>query len=162
MVEQPVVDLERLHSWKAALERKLAELDARVRPLLAEVEKTRQQLQLVDRLLGLESRGGGGRLVSVTSPTSPGDFNGSVTEALASILLEAGHPLHISQVKERFLSLGLTIPGRGNESNLLSYIVRDPRFVRVSKGTYTLEAGAALGPASTPVKRASKGRKKRR
>jgi hypothetical protein len=163
VVEQPVVDLERLHTWRAALERKLAELDARVKPLLAEVEKTRQQLQLVDRLLGLESHSGTDHsAVNGTPSTRPSRLNGSVTEALVSILRQVGQPLHISELKERFLQLGLTIPGRGTESNLLSYIVRDPRFVRVSKGTYLLDlAKARSGAASTQAKRASRHRKRR-
>lgn len=69
--------------------------------------------------------------------------DGAVSDVVVEILREAGGPLHISDIKQRFLATGRSIPGRGTESNLLSYIVRDPRFTRVSKGTYTLDSSGA-------------------
>ena len=46
---------EQLEAWRAQLEKRLEELDAHVRPLLADKETTRQLLDLVKRLLSLVS-----------------------------------------------------------------------------------------------------------
>lgn len=152
MQDGDLVQPERLLSWKAALERKLDELNSRVRPLLDEVEKTRHQLELVEGLLGLES-GAEHDLSPRSERRSSTATNGTVPDAIAGILREAAEPLHISKLRERFLATGRTIPGKGTDANLISYIVRDPRFVRVSKGTYALDAGSTRPRPRRPKQR---------
>jgi hypothetical protein len=163
-MHQDAPEIERLRAWMAALESRVAELNESVRPLLAEIEKTKQQLDLVHRLLKLEAGNGAPAQVSAASSDPSRGFGktageGSVPDALAVLLQEAGRPLHISQIKERFLNTGRTIPGRGTETNLISYMVRDGRFVRVAKGTYTF---APLGGTRRLQHRRRRRRRSRR
>lgn len=148
-----ILELERLQDWKARLEERLTDLDSRLRPLIQDVEKTRQQIQIVQRLILLQTSGD-------VPPAPPPEMkkqpapNGSITDVVESILREAGKPLHISEIKARFLELGNVIPGRGTESNLLSYIARYPsRFPRVAKGTYTIREGDESAQAPTGERR---------
>jgi hypothetical protein len=110
----------------------LAELEQKAEPLLAEIDKTKRELALVKQLRQFEdgtmpARGAVGTIGDV-KPDAP------ISDAAAAILKEAGRPLHISEIRERFLASGRMIPGQGTESNLLSHIVRDPRFARSPRG----------------------------
>jgi hypothetical protein len=154
---------DRLDDWRAALEARIAALDAQIRPLQAELEKTRQQLDLVRKLLQLQ----GARDLDVPAGSRPElpppdhvGPDGSVADVIAAVLAEAGEPLHISEIRTRFLATGRAVPGQGTDSNLIAYITRSTRFERVAKGTYRLARVTREPPASRSRPRV--GRKKRR
>ena len=126
----------------AALQAKLLDLQQKIAPLTSELDKTRQQIQLVGRLLGLEN----GQTGAAPGPPPPVSNGASVGDILVEILAAEGEPLHVGDLKVRFLSRGHTIPGKGTDSNLIAYLTRDPRFVRVARGTYALAALAVRAP----------------
>jgi hypothetical protein len=146
-----------LEAWQAQLEKKLEDLDAKVKPLLANQETTRQQLDLVRRLLSLAISGSDpGRLL--TDPRSDQvRSDAPVADTIATILEGAAQPLHISEIRKRYLALGRRIPGQGTETNLLAYMTKNPRFVRVAKGTYTLNGA---GGTSTTTRHRRRRRKR--
>ncbi len=65
--------------------------------------------------------------------------------------------MHYKDLAEHLQSQGHFIPGKEPAANLLSQISRDPRFVRVSPGTYGL---AEWGLKPTAPKKARKKRRK--
>jgi hypothetical protein len=50
----------------------------------------------------------------------------------------AEQPLHYTDLYQRVASQGFQIPGEKPEANFLTHLNRDPRFMRVRPGTYTL------------------------
>jgi hypothetical protein len=144
--------LPEIEALQERLRNRLEEIREQIDPLAIEAARIRTQLGLVDRLLKV-SRG-----EDATSDEAAINQQGNgrnVANTIARILADAASPLHISVIRQTYLREGNTIPGKGTESNLLAYVVRDPRFVRVAKGTYGLgEHGL--------IPQAAKRRRKRR
>jgi len=61
-----------------------------------------------------------------------------IKENIADILADADSELHYKHIYDKLISRGIQIPGKDPVQNLLSYLSRDKRFVRIDKGTYTL------------------------
>jgi hypothetical protein len=156
----PALKIQDIDEWRQRLRNELSELERQTTPLLAHMRQLKQQLDLLDKLADVTARG------ASTEPSESGAAGSlpstpvgqSLTEVVFEILRQAGEPLHISVIREKYLASGHQIPGKGNESNLIAYMVRDPRFARVAKGTYTL-ASAGVTP---PLKRRRKRRRRRR
>lgn len=113
---------------------------AQIDEFTAELGKTREQVELIDRLLGLS-----GSDLDDPNGNPANHAPASVVGALEEVMSEAGKPLHISDIVERYKGRGWKIPGKGLDSNLIAYLSRDPRFSRVSKGTYGLATWAGKG-----------------
>jgi hypothetical protein len=124
---------------------RLSELDEQLVPLQVERARLHAQLELVERALSVNGTGAPAKPVpemAATEPVAAGPRE-TVPAVVANILAEAGVPLHISEIRNRYVASGHAIPGRGTESNLLIYMGRNPRFVRVTKGTYALSDGTS-------------------
>jgi hypothetical protein len=136
-----------LEGIRQRLQERLRELEQQLNPLQIEATKVRTQLDLVKKALTTEN-----------PPPVQQDGRGTtvprnaISGLLERILSEAAQPLHISEIRKRYLAAGNEIPGQGTESNLLVYMVRDPRFIRISKGTYSL-AASGIAPIKTKTKR---------
>lgn len=140
---------ERIEELGTRLRTRLDEIENQIRPLQNEAAKLRAQLDLVNKLLRV-TKSNGTTLVSeysseVAKSTSAATGK-TVADTVADVLAGAAQPLHISQIREGYLNTGRPIPGKGTYANLLAYMVRDPRFVRVAKGTYALSGGNASAP----------------
>ena len=134
------MDAKQLIAWKRSLLEKCERLRTNLQEFKEELGKTTQQIELVDRLLGLASPG-----QDCTAAKLGLRAPDSVVEALIEVLGSEGTPLHISALVKEFHSRGWRIPGRGLESNLIAYLSRDSRFERVAKGTYGLASCASTG-----------------
>lgn len=163
MTDSVDIDLSQI---RGRLTRRLSELDQQLAPLQAERVRLGAQLELVERALSVDGTGTtiNGPADSAVEPPVAAGPREAVTAGVAEILAEAGTPLHISEIRNRYIATGRTIPGRGNESNLLIYMGRDPRFVRVTKGTYALSDGttAIAQTQEPPLKKQRKRRRRRR
>ena len=151
--EQHEADLEGV---AIRLRTRVRELDAEILPIQELLSRLRVQLDFVERALSAGS----------TAPPSEVQIADAISSRLGVadrifwILGEAAQPLHITEIKNKYVAKGFTVPGQGTESNLLVYIVRDSRFTRVSKGTYTLtEPGVA---PKIPAKQKNKRRRRRK
>jgi hypothetical protein len=154
-------DLSRIREM---LSRRLSELDEQLAPLQAERSRLGTQLELVERALSVDGAGGPAKAAadSTLVPAAAAGLRETVTAGVAKILAEAGTPLHISEIRSRYIASGHTIPGRGTESNLLIYMGPDPRFVRVTKGTYALFGGtSAIAHAPEPTFKKAQRRRRR-
>lgn len=154
-----------LSQIRERLSRRLSELDEQLTPLQAERARLSAQLELVDRALSVNGTGVPAKPAAdaVTASSIPAGPSEMVPAVVAKILAEAGEPLHISEIRNRYMAGGHTIPGRGNESNLLIYMGRDPRFVRVTKGTYALSDGNPnIVQTQEPILKKARRRRRRR
>lgn len=136
---------EALQDALAARERFVAEC----RPQLARAE---QEIRLIRQLLSLR----GGRAadeddrLTLTIATGP---EGSrlprsrhpVVDEVAHLLETEGHPLHISEIMRLLAEQKASLPGKGDQANVIAHIRRDPRFVRPSRGVYALAAWGLRG-----------------
>jgi len=154
-----------LSQIRVRLARRLSELDEQLAPLQAERARLGAQLELVERALSVNGTGMPAQPAPDETPMPVAvGARETVPAVVAKILAEAGEPLHISEIRNRYIASGHTIPGRGTESNLLIYMGRDPRFVRVTKGTYALSDGtpAILQTQEPTLKKAYRRRRRRR
>jgi hypothetical protein len=133
-MDSPDADLIGIQS---RLLKKISEIEEEMRPLREQAVRLKAQLELVERALqvGFPSDH------SASSPQGTQTTRSSVSDRVFELLKDAGKELHVSEILSQYVEKGFTVPGQGKESNLLVYIVRDPRFIRVSKGTYALAQG---------------------
>ncbi|GEA16298.1 hypothetical protein E308F_25420 [Moorella sp. E308F] len=62
-----------------------------------------------------------------------------LSNAIEEVLREAlPNPLHYEEIIKRLNSKGIRVPGN-QARNIMNYLVRDQRFIRVKKGTYTIK-----------------------
>ena len=155
-----------LSEIRERLARRLLELDQQLTPLQTERTRLSVQLELVDRALSVNGTRvpANAATDAATAPSIAAGPSEMVPAIVAKILAEAGEPLHISEIRNRYIASGHTIPGRGTESNLLIYMGRDPKFVRVTKGTYALSNGNTnmVRTQEPPLKKAHRRRRRRR
>lgn len=151
--EQHEADLEAVAN---RLRTRVRELEAEILPIQELLARLRIQLDFVERALSA----GTTALAPETQAAEVAPSKPNVSDRIFEILRDAGRPLHITEIKDHYMAKGFTVPGQGNESNLLVYIVRDARFARVSKGTYALaEVGV---PTHAPAKPKIKRRRRRK
>jgi len=156
MVQQEEFETE-LQSVANRLRSKIQEVEGELAPLQDQLSRLRVQLELVDRAL---NAGTDHSQYSVQPPTGGTSTKRGVVDNVFEILHEAGRPLHVSEIKTQYEGKGWRIPGQGNASNLLVYIVRDSRFTRVSKGTYAL-TGDSVPPINSNKPKRKRRRRKR-
>lgn len=127
-----------------------------MRPLQEQLGRLKAQLEFIDRALQVGVADDPPRVPSSEIKAT----RQNVADRIFDLLQEAAQPLHVSEILHQYVAKGFTVPGRGNESNLLVYIVRDPRFTRVSKGTYAI-AQSGVVPAPSVRPKAKKRRRKK-
>jgi hypothetical protein len=115
------------------------ELDATQRRL----EVARERLDLLNRLVHLESAANGGPngAKASTSQATVGQTMPRLTleDAVEGILEKAGQPLHVGDIRAQLIEGAFPLPGRGDDANIIVRLRRDSsRFVRTARGTYAL------------------------
>ena len=139
---------------RARLSEQILSIEETIRPLQEQLSRLKAQAELIERALQV----GSGNEHQDALPADNKVAKQNVADRVFDLLREAAGPLHVSEILRQYVARGFTVPGQGNESNLLVYIVRDPRFVRVSKGTYAIaQSGSVPAPSVRP-----KARKRRR
>lgn len=138
-----------MSAWKVTLEKEIKDLNDRVRDLTADLEKKREQLQLLQRLVDSEKR-------TTTSLTDSGPKNvvndglksSEVKDRVYQILRDHNRPMNIKEIHAEFGRRGFSIPGKGSPFNILVHMSREirkrtgSRFYRTGKGTYALRETA--------------------
>lgn len=152
-IEQVDADLEKV---RERLQQRLADLESELQPLQEQAARVRVQLDLIAKALKAGDKGSDQAAATVAAPSA----RTAIPEVIQEILKEAAQPLHVSEIRNRYIAKGLTVPGQGTESNLLVYIVRNPMFTRVSKGTYALADGEL--PKEVPAKPRTKRRRRKK
>jgi hypothetical protein len=134
-----------VQALKSALAR-VDQIEANIAHLTGEHEVARREVQLLNELLAVR-RGeatGGESHGAVSRQDERGAHSEARTHPTVSAViteLEKAHkPLHISELMRSLQEDGVTIPGSGQPANLISYLTRDPRIIRPSRGMYALAA----------------------
>jgi hypothetical protein len=140
------------------------ELEKRIEPLRRQAAIARDMMQHVQQMLDLlttnvVSAAQGQRGTPTNSPPRV------LSDIACEVLRELGSPTHFRDLADAIAQRGHDIRGRDPGTYLIAYIGRDPRFVRVKRGTYALvEWGAKKSPAKgksrSTRKPAARGRRK--
>ncbi len=149
---------------EGAIKKALEEIQARIAKALesrAELERTiagaREEERLLKRLLALkhhrESFEGNSEANPIGDLQLPEHPDGTdpghpVIQAVVEELASAGRPLHISDLMRLLRERMVEVPGAGTQANLITYLRRDSRIVRPSRGMYGL---AAWGLEDMPI-----------
>lgn len=167
--------LERLDAVDSALnESELAEaltavrdrlqvIEARLEQLEQAAVKARKEEHLLEGLLALRRgddppESNGDPPLQVQSKN--GEVHADVVEATVALLRDERRPMHISELMAALQEKGVRIPGSGQQANLISYLRRDGRIVRPSRGIYGLgEWGLKDAAAPTRKKKRTRRRK---
>ncbi len=161
---------ESIASALGAVRERLAKIERERAELERTSAVTREEERLLDRLLSL--RRGGVRSFEVTAASvatsdtsltfavpevlALGKSKHPVVQAIVDELAAAGRPVHISDLMRNLRDRSVRIPGSGTQANLISYLRRDSRLVRPSRGMYGL---AVWGLENMPT---TKGRRRKR
>lgn len=139
---------------KEALKEAIHEATETVRNREAEVELSRSHLAEAERELNLLAELARLRGVELpestrvaTAPASssaessgrtPSPVKSALLTAVIEILTEHGEPMQIRQLMGAVQKRRVTIPGSGQQANLIAYISRDNRIARPRRGFYAL------------------------
>src|SRR5262245_37926210 len=126
----------------AVLSDALAAAQARVQrlqQLMSETERemnaTREEARLLERILALRDSGGG--MLNSEHPvadahafaSSNGTTARSVVEHVIAVLEETHRPLHIQELMRLLSTAQIKLPGAGTQANLIGLLRRDARIV---------------------------------
>jgi len=145
-----------------AVKRRINELHAQQDELANRLAAEKEEEQLLSRLLAVRR----GELLPTrvqappVQPVAKSATSRSVDSPIDVVIEEltsAGRPLHISDLMRLLAMRRVEVPGAGTQANLITYLRRDPRFVRPSRGMYAL---TEWGIDSMPPSRRRKRRKK--
>ena len=160
-----------LQAWVEATELEIQEITAALTPLQQRLQAARERLDLIQRLMRLEDP-------SASDVSSPGSTSEKdpppivavrtrpgrdVEDDLEAILLKAGQPMHIRDLRQALIDRGVPLPGRGDEANIILRLSRaKDRFVRTGRGNYGLSKwGIESVPPVQRIKRVYRKRKAR-
>src|SRR5437016_742719 len=100
--------VQQLRAWKEGVEHEIAALGQQLEPLQMQMKTAKERLDLIVRLLHLSDgtgRSSGGDLRNVR--------DGSLESKVEDLLREAGRPLHIREIRDRLVTAGVPLPGKG-------------------------------------------------
>lgn len=159
-----------LEQWSQELATEIDQLKRQISELETRLAAAEERQSLVNRLLELEgistnqneSAPGWQVRPNPSNSTSAGGSAGSELEdAVASILEESGTPLHIADIRARLIEMGVSIPGRGEDANIIVRLRKaDERFTRTARGTYGIAAWGM--PSIDGAKKAKTARRSKR
>ena len=122
-----------LKEWHVQTQVELDTAKAKLREAQEEVRATEQKLQSLESLYLLE----GGNPTQIQAIKSSG--SDQIIAETEKILKTSGEPMHIRALREALVGIGLTLPGKGTDANLIAKYQRSKgRIVRTSRGYYYL------------------------
>jgi hypothetical protein len=147
-----------------------AEIDEQLGQLTSERRAVRREVELLEELLAVrrgeavqssssrEAIDGGGKRIA---QRRKGGTHPVVVAAIAE-LEKTRRPLHISELMLALQDQGVSIPGSGQQANLIAHLTRESQIVRPSRGMYALASwGIEEKPKVRPaVRRRVRGKSK--
>lgn len=111
---------------------------ARAQQILAEVEKKKQALDALEKLIRME----GGTIAeepkSVVAFPTAGRVSSHISDAVHQVLEERGEPVYYQELAREIQLRGVAIGGQTPANTMLAHLSRDGRFYRPARGTYAL------------------------
>jgi len=150
---------ETLRALTENVEREIAELTSNIIPLQQQLDAAREKLDLVHRLIHLSSPKND--LLPNEAQPYLASSSPLLEDHIERIFLSAGTPLHIRQIRASLIEMGVPLPGKGDEANIILRLRRaSDRFIRTERGTYALAAWNL--PSYSPAPRKRKVRRQRK
>jgi hypothetical protein len=153
-VMDSVLDESELAEALAAVRNRLQVIEARLEQLEQAGVRARKEEHLLEGLIALrrgddlESNGD----PPLQVPKKNGEVHADVVESTIALLRDEHRPMHISELMAALQEKQVRIPGSGQQANLISYLRRDGRIVRPSRGIYGLGEWG-LKDATTPSRK---------
>ena len=142
-VSANVGSTESLQAWAQSIEREISDIVASLVPLQQRREAAVAKLELVRRLINLSNQGQDSTPDKTDSLLS-GPQSASVLKIedhIEAMLCSKGKPMHIRDIHASLIEMGVPLPGKGHEANIILRLRRDnDRFIRTERGTYALVA----------------------
>ncbi len=148
--------LEQLQRLAVATEKEVEEIRAEIAPLENRLGAARERLDLVQRLIRLTERDNNvprgisdvSKQRSSESVARPLPAKQDLEVHLEQVLRDAAKPMHISEIRRALVDRAASLPGRGDEANIIVRLRRAPElFTRTGRGMYAL---ASLGLNTVP------------
>jgi hypothetical protein len=142
-VPTSIESLEALQAWADDIEREIAQIKSKILPLQQQLDSAREKLDLIKRLIHLSAPGSNSYPGNVATISPSSQLSGPLTieDHIEEILRSSGKPMHISELRTSLIQMGVPLPGRGDEANIILRLRRaSDRFVRTERGIYALIA----------------------
>ena len=120
-----------------------AEVDkeaAKAQQILAEVEKKKQALEALEKLIRIEGATIPEEPKSVVAFPTTARVSSPISDAVYDVLDERGEPMYYQQLAREIQLRGVAIGGQTPANTMLAHLSRDDRFYRPARGTYALRA----------------------
>jgi hypothetical protein len=111
---------------------------ARAQEILAEVEKKKQALEALEKLLRIEGETVPAEPHSVVAFPATARVGSPISDAAHDVLEERGVPIHYHELARELQLRGIAIGGQTPANTMLAHLSRDDRFYRPARGTYAL------------------------
>lgn len=111
---------------------------AKAQQILADVEKNRQALEAIEKLIRIEGAAIPEEPNSVVAFPATVRVTSPISEAVHEVLEEHGKPMHYHQLAREIQLRGVAIGGQTPANTMLAHLTRDDRFYRPARGTYAL------------------------
>ena len=134
-------NIEVLKAWAENIEREINEINVTIIPLQKRLDASREKLDLVKRLIHLSAPSDISSLgtIDTTSIQPPTPVIPEIEDRIEEILISSGKPMHIRDIRSLLIKMGVPLPGRGDEANIILRLRRaGDRFIRTERGTYAL------------------------
>ena len=147
---------ETLEAWAEGIEREIAEITSVILPLQQRLDAAREKLDLVQRLIHLSTPSATSltKNAYIVPPSQQIPVLPGIEDRIEEILSSSGKPMHISELRATLIQMGVPLPGRGDEANIILRLRRaSDRFVRTERGTYALTAWNLPEYSPTPSRK---------
>lgn len=150
--EYTSVLIKKLEALRGVKDRKAIE----IKGLLSEIEIIQKSIDNIIQLLKFEG-------VELDQQLVIDVTRGSISDLAFAYLnsQSAKQPKHYLDLYNGIIASGKPIPGKNPAANLLTHMIRDDRFVRVSSGTYALSKWGIEVPNTQRKKKTQSTTKKR-
>jgi hypothetical protein len=148
--------VEVLQAWTEDIEREIADLTSDILPLQQRLDAAREKLDLVRRLIHLSAPSATSlpRNADTVPPSPQVPVLPGIEDRIEDILSSSGKPMHIRELRATLIQMGVPLPGRGDEANIILRLRRaSNRFVRTERGTYALTAWNLSEYSPTPSRK---------
>lgn len=147
--------------WLEELERRDAEIQSALTPLLQEQAAIHERQRLLKELLA-SFNGSPSPPSASTIRVRTGESVGARVRSNVRLLLEEAPSgtLHINDIHAEFVKRGFEIPGMGRPANITAHLTRDADIVSPQRGVYGLRE--VVGPVKTKPVRRRKATKRRK
>ena len=135
-------DIEALQAWAETIEQEIKQITSEILPLQQRLDAAHEKLDLVRRLIHLSTSNAVslvGNVATAPAPLQTVTLPG-IEDHIEKVLRSQGKPVHISEIRASLIQMGVPLPGRGDEANIILRLRRaNDRFVRTGRGTYALK-----------------------